>query len=64
MDADTTLRLLMHRGHDVLIVTYGASDENVTLECHDCMEVILTQDIDADLEAEMLRISGDSSGRE
>jgi len=49
MDADTFVRLLAHRGHDVDITTYGASDENLTLECLDCGEVILTQDLEGEL---------------
>jgi uncharacterized Zn finger protein len=31
-------RLLEHRGHAVVIVTYA--DENVALECNDCGEVV------------------------
>ena len=59
-----TLQLLLHRGHTVKIVTYGATDENVTLECYDCMEVILTQDIDEDMERAIEVITGESSGRD
>jgi Ser-tRNA(Ala) deacylase AlaX len=56
MDANTTYQLLLHRGHAVHIVTYGASDENVTLECLDCMMVIISQDIDLEMEREIERI--------
>lgn len=36
--------LLAHRGHDVVIVTYGLENENVALECEECFEVIVDFD--------------------
>lgn len=33
--------LLAHRGHAVVIVTYGPARTNVSLECEDCFEVIV-----------------------
>lgn len=36
--------LLVHRGHDVVIVTYGSDAENVALECEECFEVIVDFD--------------------
>lgn len=36
--------LLQHKGHRVVCVTYGASDENVSVECETCSEVLLDYD--------------------
>lgn len=40
-------KLLQHRGHNVVIVSYGDANNpaNVALECEDCHEVILDAEI-------------------
>lgn len=32
-----------HIGHDIKCVKYGG-DQNVTIECHDCNEVLYSED--------------------
>ena len=36
--------LLSHRGHEVVVVTYGPENENVAIECEDCATVLLDFD--------------------
>lgn len=37
-------KILAHRGHKIVVVTYGEEDENAAIECEDCSEVIIDED--------------------
>lgn len=36
--------LKAHKGHHIVVVTYGEEEENVAIECEDCYEVLLDFD--------------------
>lgn len=47
-DAVLAKKMLDHRGHKVTLVTYGADDSNIALECLRCGQVIHDYEITAE----------------
>lgn len=41
----TKLKLIAHKGHKVVIVSYGTPTQNISLECETCQEVLADSDL-------------------
>ena len=38
--------IIEHIGHDISVVTYGSKNDNASVECNDCYEVLVWEEKD------------------
>ena len=40
------MNIIEHVGHDISVVTYGTKNDNASVECNDCYQVIVWEEKD------------------